>query len=122
MIVLSVPPESSVQDVAALAEGSCEPEGETSQAIVEKMAQGAKGIDYEVEGRVKTLVTLPHYDPCSSVSSGSRRNRGSVEGTPSSAPFRGSKKSTRSSSTARDPPASEKAGNRSTQSCKAMSA
>lgn len=48
MIVLSVPPDSSVQDVGALAEGSCEPEGETSQAIVEKMAQGAQGIDSEV--------------------------------------------------------------------------
>lgn len=72
VIVLSVPPESSVQDVGALAEGSCEPEEETSQAIVEKMAQGAQGIDNEVEGLVKTLVTLPHYDLCSSVSSGSR--------------------------------------------------
>ncbi len=68
VINLPVPLDAAVQDSSAPNEAVGH-RGESPGASAVLVAQGG---DFRVEGRVKTPVTLPRYDPFSSASSGSR--------------------------------------------------
>ncbi|KAI3355662.1 hypothetical protein L3Q82_004257 [Scortum barcoo] len=65
---LSAPPDAAVQDESALSEAVCS-RGEFPGAAAAPVSQG---VDFRAEGRVKTPVTLPRYDPLSPASSASR--------------------------------------------------